>query len=65
VAPELKEKILKHLEGLHELEHQKGSDEMIEIIAERYNVPRKIVEQVIAEWSAGRKKLRDDDQEGT
>jgi hypothetical protein len=51
-----KDKILKHLDGLNELERKQGSEKLVRIIAARYGVAEELVEQVIAEWSAGGKK---------
>lgn len=57
-----KEQILKHLENLDE-DEQDNPEEMIDAIAEDLNVPANVVEQVIAEWSAGHKKVLEDDEE--
>ena len=57
VESTIKDKILQHLEGLNELEHKKGEDEMIQVIAERYDTDEETVRQVLAEWSAGRMKV--------
>ena len=51
----IKSKILKHLNGLNNLEKQSDSEKLIDVIAQRYDAPKEIVRQVIAEWSAGRK----------
>lgn len=55
------QRIMKHLDGLSELERQQDTDIMIDAIAERYDVPRNVVEKSIAEWSSGRKKVEDDE----
>tara|TARA_B100001167_G_C16572360_1_gene213120 strand:+ start:344 stop:541 length:198 start_codon:yes stop_codon:yes gene_type:complete len=59
----IQEKILKHLNGLNDLDQQTGSDNLIDTLAERYDAPRNVVEQVIAEWSAGRTEADDNDEE--
>lgn len=51
---EIKQKILYHLNGLNNLERRTSSQNLIRILSERYNVSDIIVEQVIAEWSAGK-----------
>lgn len=56
----VQQKILKHLDGVNQLEQQTDSNNLIDTLAKRYDVPRNVVEQVIAEWSAGRNKVDDD-----
>ena len=56
----VQQKILKHLDGVNQLEQQTDSNNLIDTLAKRYDAPRTIVEQVIAEWSAGRNKVDDD-----
>lgn len=51
---EMKQKILDHLNGLNKLERQTDSQNLIRTLAKRYNVSAILVEQVIAEWSAGK-----------
>lgn len=51
---EMKQKILDHLNGLNNLERQTDSQNLIRTLAKRYNVSVILVEQVIAEWSAGK-----------
>ena len=53
---EIRQKILEHLDGLNKLESLTDSENLIRTLAERYNVSTVIIEQVIAEWSAGRPK---------
>ena len=50
---DIKEKIIKHLDGLNELERKEGSDDLIETLAERYDVSENMVQKILAEWSAG------------
>ena len=57
-----KEQILKHVENLDE-DAQDNPEEMIDAIAEDLDVPANVVEQVIAEWSAGHKKVPEDEDE--
>lgn len=52
-----KQEILKRLKSLNELERQKGSDALINTLAQQYDVSEEMVKKVIAEWSAGGKKL--------
>lgn len=54
MTKELKEKILNHLNGLNRLESQTDSQNLVRVIANRYNVSEEVVHQVIAEWSAGK-----------
>ena len=49
----IRKKILKHLEGLNELEKQTDSETLIQLLAERYNTPEEIVKMAIAEWQSG------------
>ncbi|MFP4314321.1 MAG: hypothetical protein ACLFR0_08340 [Alphaproteobacteria bacterium] len=53
----IREKILKHLNGLNELERRQGSKALIDTLANRYDVPRNVVIQAIAEWSSGHEKV--------
>lgn len=57
MKPAIKEEILDHLNGLNKLESEQGHDAVIDKIADRYDVSRNVVMQVIAEWSAGRGKV--------
>ena len=56
----MKEKILNHLEEDRDYD---DPDNKIEELSKRYNVPTEIVEGVIAEWSAGRRKSLNKDVE--
>jgi hypothetical protein len=56
----MKEKILNHLE---EEKNFDNPDKKIKELSERYDVPTEIVESVIAEWSAGRRKALNKDVE--
>ena len=50
---DIREKIIKHLDGLNDLERKEGSEDLIKTIAERYDVSEVMVQKIIAEWSAG------------
>jgi hypothetical protein len=52
----VKEKIIKHLDGVHDLERQTDSGNLIDILARRYDTDPETVEKILAEWSSGRKK---------
>ena len=46
---DIREKIIKHLEGLNELERKEGSDDLIKTLAERYDVSENMVQKILAE----------------
>jgi biotin-(acetyl-CoA carboxylase) ligase len=50
---DIKEKIIKHLDGLNELERKEGSSDLVKSLAERYDVSENMVQKILAEWSAG------------
>lgn len=52
----VKEKIMKHLEGVNTLEHKRGSHNLIQTLARRYDTDEATIEKILAEWSSGRKK---------
>ena len=54
MPPDLKQKIIDHLNGLNEVERKSDSSNLINVIAERYDVSPEMVEKTIAEWEAGR-----------
>jgi hypothetical protein len=56
----IREKIIKHLDGLNNLERQQDMDIVIDTIAKRYNTPREIVIKSISEWSAGDRKTKNE-----
>lgn len=51
---EIKEKVIRHMDGLHALERQQDIDKVIDVIAQREDVPRNVVKKVLAEWQAGK-----------
>ncbi|WP_373086186.1 hypothetical protein [Sneathiella sp.] len=53
----VKQKILDHLDGLNDLERGHEPEHIISVISERYDVPPEAVEQAIAEWSSGSKRM--------
>lgn len=62
-SKDLKQKIIDHLDGLNKLESETGSDNLVNTIAERYDAPKQVVQQVIAEWSAGKDADPDQDNQ--
>lgn len=50
---DIRGKIIKHLDGLNELERKRGSDDLIKTLAERYDVSENMVQKILAGWSAG------------
>lgn len=50
----IRKRIIKHLDGLNELERIKSTDKLVETLAERYDVPENMVQKILAEWSAGK-----------
>lgn len=49
----IQQKIIKHLEGLNELERQTDSDTLIQTLAERYDTSEEVIKKAIADWQAG------------
>ena len=59
---EIKEKIMKDLgeENAH-----KNSQSLMDKLSRKYDVSDEVLEQTIAEWSAGREKIGDDNDKST
>lgn len=49
----IQQKIMQHLEGLNELEKQTDSENLIQILAERYDTSEEVIQKAIADWQAG------------
>lgn len=54
-AEDIKQKIIKHMKGLHKIEELEDMDKVMRTLAERYDTPLPVVRKVIAEWQAGEK----------
>ena len=52
----LKEKVMNHLSGINEVERKTDSDNIVKMLAERYDTDQTTIERILAEWSSGRKK---------
>lgn len=50
----IQQEIIKHLEGVHELESQTDTENLIKVLAERYDTSEEIIRKAIADWQAGR-----------
>lgn len=52
----IQQKIIKHLEGVHELEEQTDTEGMIQTLAKRYDTSKEVIRKAIADWQAGRRE---------
>tara|TARA_B100002003_G_C13843307_1_gene413766 strand:+ start:116 stop:313 length:198 start_codon:yes stop_codon:yes gene_type:complete len=59
---DIKEKIFN---DLAELEPRSDTEKLVEKLAEKHDVPAEVIEQAIAEWSAGREKVDHDEDAET
>lgn len=50
----IQKKIIKHLDGLHELEKQTSAENLIQTLAERYETSEEVVKKALADWQAGK-----------
>ncbi len=57
----IKEKIIKHMDGLGDLERREGSDKVIQALSDRYDTPIFVVQKIIAEWQAGHSGTADNE----
>lgn len=56
---DVKKKILQHLDKEGDDARGKDGDALLKELEERYDAPREVIEQTIADWMAGEKEKQD------